>query len=56
MNRNSLIQQSHQPQREFLSYGVLYAIGQDVGVGEVDNLIERLITSASLERNGNRLV
>ena len=29
--------------------GVFYAIGQNVGVGEVDNLIERLITSAYLE-------
>ena len=41
---------------EFLSYGVLYAIGQDVGVGEVGNLLERFIASAYLERNGNRLV
>ena len=47
MNYNSSIQQFHQSQREFLSYGVLYAIGQDVGVGEVYNLLERLVTSAT---------
>ena len=34
---------------EFLAYGVLYAVGQDVGVGEVGNLLERLITSSYLE-------
>ena len=53
MNYNSSIQQSHYPQREFLAYGVLYAIGQDVGVGEVGNLLERLVASTSKE---NRLV
>ena len=44
-----LVEQSHYPQGEFLAYGVLYAIGQDVGVGEVDNLLERLVASAYLE-------
>lgn len=29
---------------------MLYAIGQDVGVGEVGNLLERFIASAHLER------
>lgn len=41
------IQQPHYPQGEFLAYGVFYAIGQDVGVGEVGNLIERLVASAT---------
>lgn len=43
------IQHPRQPQGEFLAYGVFYAIGQDVGVGEVGNLLERLITSSYLE-------
>lgn len=38
MNYNSSIQQSHYPQGELLAYGVLYAVGQDVGVGEVNDL------------------
>ena len=50
MNYNSSIQQSHQPQGEFLAYGVLYAVAQDVRVGEVDNLLERLITSSYFKR------
>jgi hypothetical protein len=50
------IQHPRQPQREFLAYGVLYAVGKDVGVGEVGNLLERLVASAYLERNENRLV
>ena len=33
----SSIQQSHYPQGEFLAYGMLYAVGQDVGVGETMN-------------------
>ena len=49
MNYNSSILQSHYPQGEFLAYGVLYAVGKDVGVGEVGNLLERLITSSYLE-------
>ena len=56
MNYNSSILQSHYPQGEFLAYGMLYAVGQVVGVGEVGNLLERLITSTCFERNGNRLV
>lgn len=55
MNYNSSIQQSHYPEGG-LAYGVLYAIGQDVGVGEVGNLLERLITSTYYERKENRLV
>ena len=51
MNYNSSIQQSHYPQGEFLAYGVLYAVGQDVGVGEVDNLLERLIASVTSQEN-----
>ena len=47
MNYNSSIQQSHYPKREFLAYGVLYAIGLDVGVGKVGNLLERLVASAT---------
>ena len=36
---------------EFLAYGVLYAIGKDVGVGEVGNLLERLVVSATSQEN-----
>ena len=31
---------------EFLAYGVLYAVGQNVEVGEVGNLFERLVAPA----------
>ena len=51
MNYNSSIQQSHYPQGEFLAYGVLYAVGQDVGVGEVGNLLERLVASVTSQEN-----
>lgn len=47
---NSSILHPHQPQGEFLAYGVLYAVGQDVGVGEVGNLLERLVLAAHLKR------
>ena len=43
------IQHPHYPQGEFLAYGVLYTVGKDVGVGEVGNLLERLVASAYLE-------
>ena len=55
MNYNSSIQQSHYPQGEFLAYGVLYAIGQDVGVGG-GNLLERLVAATYLKRKSFSLI
>ena len=56
MNYNSSILQSHYPQGEFLAYGVLYAVGKDVGVGEVGNLLERLVAPAYLKRKSFSLI
>ena len=56
MNYNSSIQHTHYPEGEFLAYGMLYAVGQDVRVGEVGNLIERLVASAYFKRKSFSLI
>lgn len=35
---------------------MLYAVGQDIGVGEVGNLLERLVASAYLKRKSFSLI